>query len=145
VREWLKDRRGVGGFEIALPEPATRQAILDAYAKAISETPGPRAGSCLPNWTIAPAAEIGTQWRPYVRAGDRFLSKDSFRARAGFQGSPAGIAPFRVTSLLDQTLAEVSPASAFGKATISVCASTMTAISGASPPIMAARSNCVRR
>ena len=87
----------------------------------------------------------GTQWRPYVRAGVRFLSKDSFRARAGFQGSPAGIAPFRVTSLLDQTLAEVSPASAFGKATISVCASTMTAISGASPPIMAARSNCVRR
>jgi selenocysteine lyase/cysteine desulfurase len=39
VREWLKDRRGVGVFKIALPEPATRQAILDAYAKAISETP----------------------------------------------------------------------------------------------------------
>src|SRR5262245_18088331 len=33
--EWLKDRRGVGVFKIALPEPATRQAILDAYAKAI--------------------------------------------------------------------------------------------------------------
>jgi isopenicillin-N epimerase len=39
VREWLKDRRGVGVFTIALPGPATRQAILDAYAKAISETP----------------------------------------------------------------------------------------------------------
>jgi hypothetical protein len=39
VREWLKDRRGVGFFEIALPEPTTRQAILDAYAKATSETP----------------------------------------------------------------------------------------------------------
>jgi len=37
--EWLKDRRGVGVVKIALPEPATRQAILDAYAKAISETP----------------------------------------------------------------------------------------------------------
>ncbi|MBR1210555.1 aminotransferase class V-fold PLP-dependent enzyme [Bradyrhizobium sp. JYMT SZCCT0180] len=37
--EWLKDRRGVGVFKIALPEPATRQAILDAYAKAIRETP----------------------------------------------------------------------------------------------------------
>jgi selenocysteine lyase/cysteine desulfurase len=36
--EWLKDRRGVGVVKIALPEPATRQAILDAYAKAISET-----------------------------------------------------------------------------------------------------------
>ena len=39
VREWLKDRRGVGAFKTALPEPATRQAILDAYAKAIGETP----------------------------------------------------------------------------------------------------------
>ena len=37
--EWLKDRRGVGVVKIALPEPASRQAILDAYAKAISETP----------------------------------------------------------------------------------------------------------
>ena len=37
--EWLKDRRGVGVFKIALPEPATRQGILDAYAKAIRETP----------------------------------------------------------------------------------------------------------
>ncbi|MBR1223739.1 MULTISPECIES: aminotransferase class V-fold PLP-dependent enzyme [unclassified Bradyrhizobium] len=37
--EWLKDRRGVGVFKIALPEPASRQAILDAYAKAIRETP----------------------------------------------------------------------------------------------------------
>jgi len=37
--EWLKDRRSVGVFKIAMPEPATRQAILDAYAKAISETP----------------------------------------------------------------------------------------------------------
>ena len=39
VREWLKDRRGVGFFEIALPERTTRQAIPDAYAKATSETP----------------------------------------------------------------------------------------------------------
>ena len=37
--EWLKDRRGVGVFKIALPEPATRQGIIDAYAKAIRETP----------------------------------------------------------------------------------------------------------
>ena len=68
------------------------------------------------DWLVsaAPAVEIGTQWqqggytwRPYVRAGARFLSKDSFSATA-FEGSPAGIAPFRVTSPLDQTLAEVS-------------------------------------
>ena len=37
--EWLKDRRGVGVVKVALPEPATRQGILDAYAKAIRETP----------------------------------------------------------------------------------------------------------
>jgi len=37
--EWLKDRRGVGVFKIAVPEPASKQAILDAYAKAVSETP----------------------------------------------------------------------------------------------------------
>jgi len=69
------------------------------------------------DWLVsaAPAVEIGTQWpqggytwRPYVRAGVRFLSKDNFRATASFEGSPAGIAPFRVTSPLDRTLAEVS-------------------------------------
>jgi hypothetical protein len=43
-----------------------------------------------------------------VRAGVRFVSKDSFRAPASFVGSPAGIAPFGDTSLLDQTLAEAS-------------------------------------
>jgi selenocysteine lyase/cysteine desulfurase len=37
--EWLKDRRGVGVVKIAVPEPASKQAILDAYAKAIAETP----------------------------------------------------------------------------------------------------------
>ena len=37
--EGLKDRRGVGVVKVALPEPATRQGILDAYAKAIRETP----------------------------------------------------------------------------------------------------------
>jgi uncharacterized protein with beta-barrel porin domain len=65
--------------------------------------------------SAAPAVEIGTQWqqggstwRPYMRAGVRFLSKDGFSATASFQCSPAGLAPFTVTSLLDQTLAEVS-------------------------------------
>jgi outer membrane autotransporter protein len=65
--------------------------------------------------SAAPAVEFGTQWRrggytwrPYVRAGVRFLSEDDFSATASFEGSPAGIAPFTVTSPLDQTLAEVS-------------------------------------
>jgi len=65
--------------------------------------------------SAAPAVEIGTQWqwggytlRPYVRAGVRFLNKDNFSATASFEGSPAGIEPFTVTSPLDQTLAELS-------------------------------------
>jgi uncharacterized protein with beta-barrel porin domain len=65
--------------------------------------------------SAAPAVEIGTQWqqggytwRPYLRAGVRFLSKDGLSATASFQGSPAGLAPFTVNSPLDQTLAEVS-------------------------------------
>lgn len=69
------------------------------------------------DWVMsaAPSVEIGTQWqqggytwRPYVRAGVRFLNKDNFGATASFEGAPAGIAPFTVTSPLDQTLAEVS-------------------------------------
>lgn len=35
-------------------------------------------------------------------------ARASFSATASFQGAPAGIAPFTVTSPLDQTLAEVS-------------------------------------
>ncbi|AXK82305.1 autotransporter domain-containing protein [Pseudolabrys taiwanensis] len=69
------------------------------------------------DWVLsaAPAVEIGTQWqqdgytwRPYVQAGVRFLNKDDFRATASFEGAPASIAPFTVTSPLDQALAEVS-------------------------------------
>ncbi|MGY3620258.1 autotransporter outer membrane beta-barrel domain-containing protein [Bradyrhizobium sp. USDA 10063] len=65
--------------------------------------------------SAAPAVEIGTQWqqggytwRPYVRAGVRFLSKDSFSTTASFEGAPAGIAPFTATSPIDRTLAQVS-------------------------------------
>ena len=65
--------------------------------------------------SAAPALEFGTQWqhgttvwRPYVRAGVRFLSEDSFSATASFEGSPAGVAPFTVTTPIDQTMAEVS-------------------------------------
>ena len=65
--------------------------------------------------SAAPGLEFGRQWqhgdtiwRPYVRAGVRFLSKSSLSATASFAGSPAGIAPFTVTTPLDQTVAEVS-------------------------------------
>ncbi len=65
--------------------------------------------------SAAPAVELGTRWvqggatwRPYLRAGVRFLSKGDVSATASFAGSPAGVAPFTVTSPLDRTLAEVS-------------------------------------
>ncbi|XYH99339.1 aminotransferase class V-fold PLP-dependent enzyme [Sorangium sp. So ce1128] len=36
---WLRDRRGVDVVPIAIPEPPTRQAVLDTYAWALSEHP----------------------------------------------------------------------------------------------------------
>jgi selenocysteine lyase/cysteine desulfurase len=36
---WLKDRRGVEVVTFAIPEPATRQAVLDAYAELLADTP----------------------------------------------------------------------------------------------------------
>ncbi|WP_326640819.1 aminotransferase class V-fold PLP-dependent enzyme [Streptosporangium sp. NBC_01755] len=36
---WLRDRRGVRVERLVIPEPATRQAVLDAYAQAFREHP----------------------------------------------------------------------------------------------------------
>ncbi|WP_209442592.1 aminotransferase class V-fold PLP-dependent enzyme [Streptomyces iakyrus] len=36
---WLRDRRGVDVVRIAIPEPASRQAVLDTYAKALRDHP----------------------------------------------------------------------------------------------------------
>lgn len=36
---WLRERRGVRVERLAIPEPATRQATLDAYAKALRDHP----------------------------------------------------------------------------------------------------------
>lgn len=36
---WLRDRRGVGVERLVIPEPATRQAVLDLYARAFEEHP----------------------------------------------------------------------------------------------------------
>ncbi|MEU6737573.1 aminotransferase class V-fold PLP-dependent enzyme [Streptosporangium sandarakinum] len=36
---WLRDRRGVTVERLAIPEPATRQAVLDAYAAALRDHP----------------------------------------------------------------------------------------------------------
>ena len=37
--DWLRDRRGVEVVPIALPEPATQQAVLDTYAAALRNHP----------------------------------------------------------------------------------------------------------
>ncbi|MGV1761758.1 aminotransferase class V-fold PLP-dependent enzyme [Rhizobium sp. A22-96] len=37
--QWLADRRGVEVVKIALPEPATRQAVIDTYAQAFAAHP----------------------------------------------------------------------------------------------------------
>ncbi|MFD0381975.1 aminotransferase class V-fold PLP-dependent enzyme [Streptomyces stramineus] len=36
---WLRERRGASLVRIAIPEPATRQAVLDTYATALREHP----------------------------------------------------------------------------------------------------------
>ncbi|MFC7908221.1 aminotransferase class V-fold PLP-dependent enzyme [Streptomyces nigra] len=36
---WLQDRRGVDVVRIAIPEPATRRAILDTYTRALEDHP----------------------------------------------------------------------------------------------------------
>ncbi len=36
---WLRDRRGVRVERMVIPEPATRQAVLDAYARALRDRP----------------------------------------------------------------------------------------------------------
>jgi selenocysteine lyase/cysteine desulfurase len=36
---WLRKRRGVDIVRITIPEPATRQAVLDTYAKALKDHP----------------------------------------------------------------------------------------------------------
>ncbi|MEU9191235.1 aminotransferase class V-fold PLP-dependent enzyme [Streptomyces sp. NPDC048484] len=36
---WLKDRRGVNVVRIAIPEPATAQAVIDTYTRALDQHP----------------------------------------------------------------------------------------------------------
>jgi selenocysteine lyase/cysteine desulfurase len=37
--EWLRDRRGVETIKFAIPEPATRQGIIDAYEQQLRDNP----------------------------------------------------------------------------------------------------------
>lgn len=66
-------------------------------------------------FSVMPGLEIGSQmraaggtiFRPYIRGGMTFLSSDSYQTTASFDAAPAGIAPFIVTSRLDNVYADV--------------------------------------
>ncbi len=53
----------------------------------------------------ATIAQGGFEFRPYIKAGVTFLSEDSFDVDARFAAASTSVAPFRVTSNLDDTFA----------------------------------------
>ena len=59
----LKDRRGVEVIKIALPEPATRQGLLDAYEAAFEANPKP-SFCCSPISATAPASSCRSPRSP---------------------------------------------------------------------------------
>ncbi|WP_250440643.1 MULTISPECIES: aminotransferase class V-fold PLP-dependent enzyme [unclassified Caballeronia] len=60
--EWLRERRGVTPVRITMPEPATREAVLDTYAKALRAHPRTRlvllSHVCFATGLVIPVAEI---------------------------------------------------------------------------------------
>ncbi len=64
---WLKERRGVEVVSIAMPEPATHQALIDCYAQAMERHPGLRMMLLTHvnhrNGMVLPVAEIGRMAR----------------------------------------------------------------------------------
>ena len=64
---WLAERRGVNVVKINFPEPASRPAVIDMYARAFEENPGLKMMlmTHLNNWTglISPVAEVAEMAR----------------------------------------------------------------------------------
>ncbi|BAN25494.1 aminotransferase class V-fold PLP-dependent enzyme [Caballeronia insecticola] len=60
--EWLRERRGVSPVRITIPEPATHDAVIAAYAKALREHPRTRlvllSHVCFATGLVLPVAEI---------------------------------------------------------------------------------------
>ncbi|SAL68372.1 aminotransferase, class V [Caballeronia arvi] len=60
--EWLRERRGVTPVRIVMPEPATREAVLETYAKALREHPRTRlvllSHVCFATGLVLPVADI---------------------------------------------------------------------------------------
>ncbi|SAK65798.1 aminotransferase, class V [Caballeronia hypogeia] len=60
--EWLRERRGVTPVRISIPEPATREAVLETYAKALRDHPRTRlvllSHVCFATGLVPPVAEL---------------------------------------------------------------------------------------
>jgi isopenicillin-N epimerase len=60
--EWLRERRGVEPVRIVIPEPATREAVLETYATALRKHPRTRlvltSHVCFATGLVMPVAEI---------------------------------------------------------------------------------------
>ncbi|SAK46637.1 aminotransferase class V-fold PLP-dependent enzyme [Caballeronia ptereochthonis] len=60
--EWLRERRGVTPVRLTMPEPATREAVLDAYASALRAHPRTRlvllSHVCFATGLVLPVAEL---------------------------------------------------------------------------------------
>lgn len=62
--EWLRERRGVTPVRIVIPEPATREAVLETYAKALRAHPRTRlvllSHVCFATGLVLPVAELSS-------------------------------------------------------------------------------------
>ncbi|MDR5783590.1 aminotransferase class V-fold PLP-dependent enzyme [Caballeronia sp. LZ065] len=60
--EWLRERRGVTPVRLVIPEPATREAVLDAYSQALRAHPRTRlvllSHVCFATGLVLPVAEL---------------------------------------------------------------------------------------
>ncbi|BCQ25517.1 aminotransferase class V-fold PLP-dependent enzyme [Caballeronia sp. NK8] len=60
--EWLRERRGVTPVRLTMPEPATREAVLETYARALREHPRTRlvllSHVCFATGLVMPVAEL---------------------------------------------------------------------------------------
>ena len=60
--EWLRERRGVTPVRITMPEPATHDAVIDAYARALRAHPRTKlvllSHVCFATGLVIPVAEI---------------------------------------------------------------------------------------
>jgi selenocysteine lyase/cysteine desulfurase len=67
--EWLRQRRGVEPAQITIPEPASREEVLDLYEKALRSHPNARllllSHVCFATGLVMPVAEISTLAKKY--------------------------------------------------------------------------------